>query len=74
VSVQPPAVKKDVGNNQTAQSSRLVVMVVDDLHIYKERTDRAKEIARQVLAHLGPESSMTDGSRSASRETGFVIG
>lgn len=36
----------------------LVVMVVDDLHIYKERTDRAKEIARHVLADLGPESSM----------------
>src|SRR6185436_6512087 len=44
--------------NQTAQADRLVVMVVDDLHIYKERTDRTKEIARKVLADLGPRSSM----------------
>src|SRR4051812_45728048 len=29
-------VRKDVSDNQTAQSDRLVVMVVDDLHIYKE--------------------------------------
>jgi VWFA-related protein len=60
----PPAppllasVKLDVSNNQSAQSDRLVVMVIDDLHIYKERTDRAKEIARRVLADLGDASSM----------------
>jgi VWFA-related protein len=54
----PAAVKLDVSSNQTAQSDRLVVMVVDDLHIYKERTDRAKEIARKVLADLGAQSSM----------------
>ena len=40
------------------QSDRLVIIVVDDLHIYKERSDRAKEIARQVLADLGPAASM----------------
>jgi VWFA-related protein len=51
-------VKLDVSSNQTAQSDRLIVMVVDDLHIYKERTDRAKEIARKVLADLGSQSSM----------------
>ena len=51
-------VRKDVSDNQAAQSDRLVVMVVDDLHIYKERTDTAKGIARQVLDHLGPEASM----------------
>jgi VWFA-related protein len=50
--------RKDVSDNQSAQSDRLVVMVVDDLHIYKERTDRAKEIARKVLTDLGAESSM----------------
>ena len=60
--------RKDVSDNQSAQSDRLVVMVVDDLHIYKERTGRAKEIARKVLADLGAESSMavlfTSGERS----------
>ena len=54
----PPSVRRDVSNNQSAQAGRLVVMVVDDLHIYKERTDRAKEIARKVIADLGPQSSM----------------
>jgi VWFA-related protein len=48
----------DVSNNQTSQAGRLIVMVVDDLHIYKDRTDKAKEIARNVLTRLGPESSM----------------
>src|SRR4029079_10808708 len=38
----PASVKRDVSSNQTAQSGRLIVLVVDDLHIYKERTDRAK--------------------------------
>jgi len=54
----PLIARKDVSNNQTAQSDRLVVMVVDDLHIWKDRTDRAKEIARKVLTDLGAESSM----------------
>lgn len=54
----PATVRLDVSSNQTAQSGRLVVMVIDDLHIYKERTDRAKEIARKVLLDLGAQSSM----------------
>ena len=54
----PATVKRDVSSNQTAQADRLVVMVVDDLHIYKERTDRAKEIAKKVLTDLGGQSAM----------------
>src|SRR5262249_24486854 len=54
----PPGLRRDVSSNQTAQSSRLVVLVVDDLHIYRERTDRAREIARKAIADLGPQSSM----------------
>jgi VWFA-related protein len=64
----PAAVKRDVASNQTVQSGRLIVMVIDDLHIWKDRTDRAKEIARKVLTDLGPLSSMavlfTSGQRS----------
>jgi VWFA-related protein len=64
----PAAVRRDVATNQGAQADRLVVMVVDDLHIWKGRTDRAKEIARKVAADLGPASSMavlfTSGERS----------
>ena len=61
-------VTRDVSNNQSAQSGRLIVMVIDDLHIYRERTDRAREIARKVLANLAPQSSMavlfTSGEKS----------
>lgn len=52
------ATRLDVSSNQAAQSGRLVVMVVDDLHIYRERTDNAREIARNVVQRLGPDSSM----------------
>jgi VWFA-related protein len=53
-----PLVRKDVSDNQVAQADRLVVMVVDDLHIYKDRTDTSRTIARQVLETLGRDSSM----------------
>lgn len=54
----PLTVRTAVATNQTVQSDRLVVMVIDDLHIWRGRTDKAKEIARQVLARLGPEATM----------------
>jgi VWFA-related protein len=54
----PLGVRTSVATNQTVQSDRLVVMVIDDLHIWRGRTDRVKEIARQVLARLGPEATM----------------
>ena len=59
----------DVGNNQTARSERLVVMVIDDLHIYKGRTERAQDIARQIISRLGPQASMAVLFTSANRNT-----
>ena len=59
----------DVGNNQTARSDRLVVMVIDDLHIYKGRTERAQDIARQIVSQLGPQASMAVLFTSANRNT-----
>jgi VWFA-related protein len=64
--VRPPArerapglrAPRDVGSNQIPSADRLVVMVVDDLHIYKDRTDRAKEIARRAIDELGRSASM----------------
>jgi len=53
-----PSVRLDVANNQAAANDRLVILVVDDLHIWKGRTDRAKEIARSIVNRLGSESSM----------------
>jgi len=54
----PPGVRRDVASNTTANSGRLVVLVLDDLHVYQGRTDRVQEIARKIVADLGPESSM----------------
>jgi len=54
----PVTVKHDVADNRTAQSQRLVVVVVDDLHIYSGRTARAKDLARQIINNLGPDASM----------------
>jgi VWFA-related protein len=54
----PVAVPRDVADNQSGQADRLIILVVDDLHIYKGRSDKAKQIARDVLASLGPHSSM----------------
>lgn len=64
----PPTLRKDFTSNQTARASRLVVMVIDDLHLYKNRTERTKQIGRDVVRDLGPASSMavlfTSGDRS----------
>ena len=64
----PPTARLDVASNQSAQSDRLVVMVVDDLHIYRGRTDKAKALARQIIGDLGQQASMavifTSGERS----------
>jgi VWFA-related protein len=54
----PPEVRVDVATNTSAKSGRLVVMVLDDLHVWQRRTDTVKDIARKVVADLGPESSM----------------
>src|SRR5262245_37846226 len=54
----PPTMKLDVASNRTAASERLVVMVLDDLHAYRKRDDKVKEVARRVVEDLGPHSSM----------------
>ena len=64
----PPTLRMDVANNQTIQANRLIVMVVDDLHIYHGRTETAKDLARQIVLQLGPQASMavlfTSGEKS----------
>ena len=75
----PPTLKRDFTSNQTARSSRLIVMVIDDLHLFKNRTERAKQIGRDVIRDLGPASSMavlfTSGDRSVevTEETGTLV-
>jgi VWFA-related protein len=54
----PVTLKRDVASNQGTQADRLVVLVLDDLHIYKGRTERAKQIARNTIQNLGAQGSM----------------
>jgi VWFA-related protein len=44
-------------------------MVVDDLHIYKGRTDRARSIARDIITTLGTQASMAVLFTSRTRNT-----
>ncbi len=53
-----PAAHADVADNRTASSQRLVVMVIDDLHIDKPREDRTKDLAKQVIDRIGAGGSM----------------
>jgi len=56
---RPPATARiDVASNATAKAGRLVVLVLDDLHVWRGRTDTVKDIARKIVTELGPESSM----------------
>jgi len=54
----PAAARRDVASNHPAEMDRLVVLVIDDLHIYRGRTDRAKTVARDAVAKLAPGAFM----------------
>ncbi len=56
---RPPVTARiDVASNKTPEAGRLVVLLLDDLHVWQGRTDTVKEIARKIVTDLGPESSM----------------
>ncbi len=54
----PDGWRLDVASNDGLQASRLVVLVIDDLHIYRRRTDRVRELAREIVTSLGPNATM----------------
>ncbi len=54
----PPTLKHDVASNHAEQTDRLVVVVVDDLHMYKGRSDQAKTIVRDLIDQLGGRTTM----------------
>jgi VWFA-related protein len=54
----PPSVALDVSDNRSVQSTRLVLIVVDDLHIAKSLTDRTKGLLREMLQDLGPSATV----------------
>jgi len=54
----PPGLPLDVGDNTTAKATRIVLVVVDDLHIAKSLTTTAQEIVRRLLRDLGPQATV----------------
>ncbi|MEO6221877.1 MAG: VWA domain-containing protein [Vicinamibacterales bacterium] len=54
----PAETRVDVATNTSAKAGRLVVLVLDDLHVWRGRADTVRDIARKVITDLGPESSM----------------
>lgn len=52
-----PGVASDVVSNQTAQSDRLVAIVVDDLHIAKTRSDNTRDVVERLIRGMGPNVS-----------------
>lgn len=73
-SALPANRRADVGTNAPGPIDRIVVLVIDDLHIYRERTDQARQIARRLLDELSPDASMAvlftsgDGSTRLTRD------
>ena len=53
----PATLAKDVSDNVSAKSDRVVVLVVDDLHFAKV-TDTVKDVARRVIDGLGDGTSI----------------
>jgi VWFA-related protein len=57
-SAAPDGWRLDVASNVGMQASRLVVLVIDDLHIYRRRNDRVKSLGREIVTSLGPDATM----------------
>ena len=54
----PPSLKLDVASNLTTRADRVVMVFIDDLHIWRGRTDQAKALARDIVTNLGTQASM----------------
>lgn len=54
----PPTLKLDVASNVTVQADRLVMVIIDDLRIYRGRTDKARALAHDIVTRLGSQASM----------------
>ncbi|HET9369207.1 MAG TPA: VWA domain-containing protein [Vicinamibacterales bacterium] len=54
----PPDVPRDVASNRSESHDRLVVVLIDDLHMYNKRDERARTIARDLITQLAPGSMM----------------
>ena len=54
----PPNLKHDVASNNVELADRLVIIVADDLHIYKDRADRSKNLIKMLVDQLGTKTPM----------------
>jgi VWFA-related protein len=51
----PPTLRRNVATNAETSNDRVIMVVIDDLHIYRGRTDQAKSVARKLLEQItGP--------------------
>jgi VWFA-related protein len=62
-------VHNDVADNRDAATQRLVVLLIDDLHLDHAREDRAKDLAKQVIDRIGAGASMAILFTSRSHST-----
>lgn len=54
-SLLPPTLRRTVATNAETSNDRVIMVVIDDLHIYRGRTDQAKTVARKLLEKVtGP--------------------
>jgi VWFA-related protein len=56
--VPPDMVKADVADNATAKSERVVILVIHDLGLWRDRVEPVKALARRIVTELGPHASM----------------
>jgi VWFA-related protein len=56
--VPPIDARSEVADNSSARSERLVVLVVDDLGLWKGREELVRGLAHRVVSEVGPDSSM----------------
>ena len=72
----PATLVQAVASNASARSDRIVVLVVDDLHLFRDRADTARRLARRLVHEAGSGTSMavllTSGEHSTqvSQESG----
>jgi VWFA-related protein len=76
---QPPDLPRDVASNRALDTDRVVVIVVDDLHMYKNRTQLARDLTVDLIEQLQPGSSMAllltsgEGSTQVTEDHGRLI-
>jgi VWFA-related protein len=67
-----PTVAADVADNTSVSTGRLIVLVIDDLHLDRVREARARALAIDVIKRLGPGASMSVLFTSGNHSTELI--